>query len=188
MHGCRLESDCEVERPDQGDLNAAGGGSAFWGVTLPGQRRAISAMPLARCFLDLCACTRAQPWPTAGQSRSASRNRDQAKRASHKRAAPRFRTSDPRLIARRLPAVTAGNPRGRHRRGDHEPAVAAGEDGSAQLRPCAGDRSRSAEARRPGLLRAGTGMPGHPRPVLAAAVAARWNASPAARRSGTPRR
>jgi len=30
--------------------------------------------------------------------------------------------------------------------------VAAGQDGSAQLRPCAGNRDRRAEARRPGRL------------------------------------
>jgi hypothetical protein len=31
MHGCRLESDCGVERPDQGDLHAAAGGSVLAG-------------------------------------------------------------------------------------------------------------------------------------------------------------
>jgi hypothetical protein len=31
MHGCRLESDCGVERPDQGDLHAAAGGPVLAG-------------------------------------------------------------------------------------------------------------------------------------------------------------
>src|SRR5438132_443268 len=94
--------------------------------------------------------------------------------------------------ARPLPAVAASNPRGRHRRSDREPAMAAGENGVVQLRRCAGDRDRPAEAVHPGRLMAGAGEPDRPRRVLAAAVAAVWRPGherggvgrPGARRTG----
>ena len=112
-----------------------------------------------------------------------------ARAVSYASELPRvFRTGNLRLIARRFSAVTVGSPRGCHRRGDREPGLAAGEDGSAQLRRRAGDRDRPAEALRPGRLRAGTGMPGHPRLVLAAAAAVRWNASQTTQRSDSPHR
>jgi len=70
MHGCRLVRPAvKWQHPDQSDLDAARGGSVFGGLTLPDQRRAPSPMPLACCFLDLCACTRAQPWPLPGRRR-----------------------------------------------------------------------------------------------------------------------
>ena len=92
------------------------------------------------------------------------------------------------LIARRLPAIAAGNPRDAIAAVTASPGLTAGENGSAQLRRCAGGRDRSAEAIRPGRRRAGTGMPDHPRQVLAAAVAARRNAADAARRPYSPHR
>jgi hypothetical protein len=77
-------------------------------------------------------------------------------------------------------------PRGRHRRGDREPATAAGEDAFVLLRRHAGDHDRLAGAAHPGCLMAGAREPDRLRQVLAAAVAARRNASHAVRRADTP--
>ena len=86
------------------------------------------------------------------------------------------------LIARRLPAVTAGSSGEPTVAVTTSPARPGGDDVFAQLRRCAGDRDRPGEAACPGRPMAGAGMPGHPRPLLAAAVTVRRNASPARRR------
>ena len=62
-------------------------------------------------------------------------------------------------------------------------AIADGQDRFELLLRCAADRGRPAGAVYPGRPMAGDGMPDRPRPVLAAAVAARRPASRDARRS-----